>query len=151
LDTGSKLRDHAILGTELFDMKWEPALVFDSERVEIADGGGAVVAGWLGIGSYKKRLALSVQAGLALAPDSGAPRIVAKIRAAIDRHEFGLHRPKRPWDWLSEQFVNRQIEIAAHVEVTPAARAVGRGTGLWSAGALAPLFCPLPSSSCALA
>jgi polyisoprenoid-binding protein YceI len=147
LDTGSKRRNEAILDTELFDMPCEPALVFDSERVQVTDGGGAVMMGWLGVGSYKKRIAVLVETSLVPESDAGGPRFAAKARAAIDRHKFGLHRQKRPWDWLSEQFVDRQIEVAADVEVTPAARAGALGTSLPPRGALEPFLSRIRSSS----
>ena len=35
LETGLRSRDEEILRTELFDQRWEPALEFDSERLEI--------------------------------------------------------------------------------------------------------------------
>jgi polyisoprenoid-binding protein YceI len=147
LDTGSRRRNDAILDTELFDIRWEPALVFDTDQVEVADGGCAVVLGWLGVGSYKRRVAVSIEAGFALASDSGTPRIIAKARAAIDRHEFGLHRQKRPWDWLSEQFVDRQIEIAAHLELMPSSHAGAVLAGLRSRDTLSPYLSRIPATS----
>jgi polyisoprenoid-binding protein YceI len=147
LDTGSNRRNDAILDAEPFDLQWEPALVFDSERVEVAEHGCAVMVGWLGVGTYKRRIAVSIEANLASAPDSGAPRIVAKAHAAIDRHEFGLTRQKRPWDWLSEQFVDRTIDIAADLELMPAARVDTWGAGAGLRDTVAPFVSRIPVSS----
>jgi polyisoprenoid-binding protein YceI len=147
LDTGSTRRNDALLDADLFDMQWEPALVFDSDSVEVVDGGGAVVMGWLSVGSSRKRMAISVQAGSAFSADAEAPRFVAKARAAIDRHEFGLHRHKRAWDWLSEQFVGRHIDIVAHVELVPAAPAIALLTGFRAPRTLASVMSRTSSSS----
>jgi polyisoprenoid-binding protein YceI len=139
LDTGSRRHNDALLGTELFDTQWQSALVFDSDRVEVADGDETIVEGWLSLGSYRRQVCVSVPSVSALAVDSGPPRLVATARATIDRHQFGLRRQKRARDWLSERLVDRQIDVAAHVELIPAPSAVASGHFLRPPGALAPV------------
>jgi polyisoprenoid-binding protein YceI len=139
LDTGSKRRNDTLLETELFDSQWQSALVFDSERVEAAGGDKAVVEGWLGLGSYWKRISVSVESASALAVDSGPPHIVATAHATIDRHQFGLLRKRRGRDWLSERLVDRQVDVAAHLELIPVASAVAPDSFLRPPGARAPV------------
>jgi polyisoprenoid-binding protein YceI len=142
LDTGSRARNDAIFASELFDVCWEPAIVFDSERFEPGSGGPALAFGWLSLHSFRKRIAVSIEeAGLAEVGPSNGRRFVGSASAAIDRHAFGLRRQRRPRDWLSEKLVGQTIEVTAHVEATPTAlspEAVRRmSTG--APGALAPI------------
>jgi polyisoprenoid-binding protein YceI len=128
LDTGSERRNQAILATELFDVAWEPALVFDSETVEANGPGGLVMKGWLGLHSFRKPIVVSVELGSPDGAGAEAAPLVATARASIDRHAFGLRRESRARDWLSERLVGRIIEMTAHVEAAPAALAAARST-----------------------
>jgi len=121
LDTGSRRRDKSILDTELFDVQWQPSLVFDSERLEYTDDGLAVLTGWLGLNSLRKEISLEVT--FSRPPGDGAAGFVATARAAIDRRAFGLRREANARDWLSERFVDRTIEMVAQVVITPPAPA----------------------------
>jgi polyisoprenoid-binding protein YceI len=116
LDTGSEKRNDYILNTELFDIGWEPALVFDSDRFEVNESGHPVVVGWLSLHSYRRQIAVSV--GAALPRDFGlsAPRVATTVRASIKRGMFGLRRKSRPRDWLNDRLVGETIQITAHVE-----------------------------------
>jgi polyisoprenoid-binding protein YceI len=120
LDTGSRARDDAILSTELFDIQWEPAIVFDSERVEPAEGGAAVVLGWLSLHSIRKPIAVTIEATPLASGGSDGPRFSGNARATLDRHAFGLRRERRPRDWLSERLVDETIEVTAHIEAVRA-------------------------------
>jgi polyisoprenoid-binding protein YceI len=121
LDTGSQRLDAAILDSELFDIRWQPGLVFDSDRLERTHDGQAVLIGWLGLHSFRKQISIDVTLHRA-APAADA-EIVATARAAIDRRAFGLRRERRAHDWLSERFVGKIIEMDAHLVAEPAARA----------------------------
>jgi polyisoprenoid-binding protein YceI len=117
IDTGSMRRDNAILATELFDVIAEPALVFDSLRVEALDADCGVVVGWLALNSYRKQIAVKVERGPTRASPPGTVRLGFTARASIERRALGLHRHRHPRDWLSEQLVGDTIDIAASIEL----------------------------------
>jgi polyisoprenoid-binding protein YceI len=116
IDTGSAARDHFILATELFDMHWEPALVFDSVRVEITGVGRGVVLGRLALHSFGKEIAVAIKAKPPRRDDKGVWHLVYTARTSIDRGALGLRRNRYIKDWLGESVVGETIEIAAHVE-----------------------------------
>lgn len=116
IDTGSAARNDFILATELFDTHWEPALVFDSERVEIAGVGRGVVVGRLALHSFGKEIAVTIKAKSPLRDAKGVWHLVYNARTSIDRGALGLRRNRYIKDWLSEAVVGENIEIAAHVE-----------------------------------
>jgi polyisoprenoid-binding protein YceI len=117
LDTGSQRLDAAILDSELFDIQWQPCLVFDSERLERTPDGRAVLIGALGLHSFRKQVSIDVTFDRpALA--AGA-EIIATAHAVIDRRDLGLRRERRPRDWLSERLVDRTIEMDAHLVAEP--------------------------------
>jgi polyisoprenoid-binding protein YceI len=130
IDTGSRRRDDDILDTELFDVSWEPALVFESERFETDDRGQAVMFGLLNLHSYRKNISVSIDASLPREDGAGAPRLVGTARASIDRGALGLRRAGGVSDWLNERFLDKAIEMTAHVEATrqaPVRPALDRG------------------------
>ena len=116
IDTGSTARDAFILATELFDTHWEPALVFDSERVEITGVGRGVVVGHLALHSFVKEIAVAIKAKPPLRDAKGVWHLVYNARTSIDRGALGLRRNRHIKDWLGESVVGENIEIAAHVE-----------------------------------
>jgi polyisoprenoid-binding protein YceI len=122
LDTGSRRRNDAILETELFDIQWQPGLVFDADRIEQTNDDRAILTGWLGLHCLRKQI--SVDVTLSRPPGEKAAELIATARAAIDRRAFGLRREATARDWLSERFVDRTIEMTAHIVATPAAPAV---------------------------
>jgi polyisoprenoid-binding protein YceI len=116
IDTGSAERDELILGTELFDTRWEPALVFDSERIEPAGVGRGIVVGRLALHGVGKEVAVAVEAKAPRLDDGGDWHLIYAARTSIDRGALGLRRNRHMKDWLSEEVVGEIIEIAAHVE-----------------------------------
>jgi polyisoprenoid-binding protein YceI len=116
LDAGTRAHTDAILDTELFDVHWEPAVVFDSERCEVSEGGHAVLVGWLSLHTFRKRIEVSVDV---TPTDDGRAqaRLVGNARATLDRRTFGLRRRARARDWLSERLVDRDVQVTAHVEL----------------------------------
>jgi polyisoprenoid-binding protein YceI len=119
IDTGSAKRDAFILATELFDIHWEPALVFDSERIEITGVGRGFIFGRLALHSFGKEIALAVEAKAPRSDSKGVWHLVYTARTSIDRGALGLRRNRYIDDWLSEAVVGETIEITAHVEVMP--------------------------------
>ncbi|HET6149629.1 MAG TPA: YceI family protein [Polyangia bacterium] len=119
IDTGSVKRDAFILATELFDIHWEPALVFDSERVEITGIGRGLIFGRLALHSFGREIALEVEAKSPRADSKGVWHLVYTARTSVDRGALGLRRNRYNDDWLSEAVVGEIIEITAHVEVMP--------------------------------
>jgi polyisoprenoid-binding protein YceI len=126
LDTGSRRRNDAILETELFDIQWQPGLVFDSDRIDQTNDGHAILTGWLGLHCLRKQISIDVT--LSRPPSEKAAELVATARAAIDRQAFGLRREATARDWLSERFVDRTIEMTAHIVARPAAPALAMAT-----------------------
>ena len=133
--TGSAARDEFILATELFDMHWEPALVFDSERVEMTGVGSGVVVGRLALHSFGKEIAVAIKAKPPRRDDKGVWHLVYTARTSIDRGALGLRRNSYIKDWLGESVVGETIEIAAHIEaardndLTGQADSIDRGGG----------------------
>lgn len=117
IDTGSQRRNDYILGTELFDIRWEPGLVFDGERLDQEEGRGAALHGWLTLHALRKPIAVTIDE-IAPAPDDGRspPRFVSTARASIDRAQLGLRRGRSLVGWLSERMLGDTIQIAARVE-----------------------------------
>jgi polyisoprenoid-binding protein YceI len=116
LSTGSRRRDEEILRTELFDQRWEPALDFDAESVEIDDADRITLPGWLSLRTLRRRFSIAIVSPTIQADPSGALRFVCTARASIDRRALGLHHPNSVRSWLSDQLVGETIEIVAHVE-----------------------------------
>jgi polyisoprenoid-binding protein YceI len=117
VDTGSAKRDAFILATELFDVDCEPALVFDSERVEITGVGRGLIFGRLTLHSFGNEIALAVEAKPPRRDGKGVWYLVYTVHASIERGALGLRRNRYINDWLGEAVVGQMIEIAAHVEV----------------------------------
>jgi polyisoprenoid-binding protein YceI len=116
ISTGSHRRDEEILTTELFDQRWEPALDFDAESVEIDPAERITLPGWLNLRAFRKRLVVTIESPTMELDPSGAPRFVCTARASIDRQALGLQRPKNVGAWLNDQLVGESIEILAHAE-----------------------------------
>ena len=97
IDTGSAKRDKEFLATELLEPQWEPGLVFDSERVDIAgveggvEGGieGGVIIGKLALHGSAREITVAVEPGVPRGGASGARRLVYTARTSIDRGAFG--------------------------------------------------------------
>jgi polyisoprenoid-binding protein YceI len=116
IDTGSTERDEFILATEPFDVHWEPALVFDSERVEIGGVGRGIVVGRVALHGFSREIAVAVEAKAPQPDERGAWHVVYTARASIDRGALGLRRNRYITDWLGEGVVGEAIEIVAHVD-----------------------------------
>jgi len=114
IDTGSPERDDYILGTDLFDVRWEPALVFDSEHVDIDDDRHAAVVGSLTLQSIRKQIVVEIEASL----PQGDGGFAGTARASISRAAFRLRRPSRLGDLLSDAMLGDEIEVAAQIEAT---------------------------------
>jgi polyisoprenoid-binding protein YceI len=119
VNTGSDKRDRYILDTELFDVNFEPGLVFDSERVEIARLNRGIVVGRLSVRSFSDKVKVAVEAKPARRDATGRPHAVYAAHASIDRIAIGLRRSQGISDWLGERVLGRTIQIAAHIEVMP--------------------------------
>jgi polyisoprenoid-binding protein YceI len=118
IETGSPELDAALFETELFDLHWEPAVVFDSTSVEIDDAGHATVVGQLAVHTFRHEIRVAVEGHDPRREDSGARRLAYSARASIDRATFGLRRRRHIVDWLAERCLASAIEIAAHIEIT---------------------------------
>ena len=128
LETGSRGRDRAILRTELFDQRWEPALEFDGERLEIDSSDRMTLVGWLGLRSLRRQIAIDLTAHRLELDGSGAPRFVCTARASIDRRSLGLKKPRHAAHWLADHLLGDTIELMAHVEATREGAGDARGT-----------------------
>lgn len=120
LDTGSPERDQYILSTEPFDVRWEPAVVFDSERMEIADANHGVVVGGLTVQACRQEIAVTVETR-APPPDDpdGATRRRYVARGSLARSAFGLRRtPRHIGDWLADKLLYDAIDFTAHIEAS---------------------------------
>jgi polyisoprenoid-binding protein YceI len=121
LETGSPKRTQAILDTELFDVRWEPAVVFDGDRLQRQDDGRVSLTGEAELHSIRRPLSLSVDVMPSRDADAVTPTLLATAHASVDRRAFGLRRERTARDWLSERLVDRNIEIVAQVVATRAA------------------------------
>jgi polyisoprenoid-binding protein YceI len=119
IDTGSRRCDEEILNTELFAQRWEPALEFDGDLLEIGPSAGITLAGWLSLRGLRKRASVTIDAPWLGLDPSGRPRLVCTARASLDRQALGLRRPRNVRDWLSDRLLDETIEIVAHVEAAP--------------------------------
>jgi len=116
IDTGSRLRDEAILRTELFEQQWEPGLEFDGDRWEIDGADGIRLIGLLGLRGFRKAISIKIDApSLEVDPD-GRPRFVCTAATSIDRKSLGLQHPRVPGHWLSDLLLGEKIEMVAHIE-----------------------------------
>jgi polyisoprenoid-binding protein YceI len=118
LETGSRRRDEAILHTELFDQRWEPALEFDGDRLEIGSSDHMTLVGWLALRSLRKQVSLDLTASTLALDRPGAPRFVCTAKASIDRRSLGLRRPRSVKHWLDDRLLGDTIDVVAHVEAT---------------------------------
>jgi polyisoprenoid-binding protein YceI len=116
LDTGSRRRNDAILETELFDIQWQPGLVFDGDQIEQTTDGRAILTGWLDLHCLRKQISIDVNR---LPSDEKAAELIATARASIDRRAFGLRREATARDWLSERLVDRTIDMSALIVARP--------------------------------
>lgn len=114
IDTASQERDDYILSTGLFDVRWEPALVFDSDHVEIDDARHATVVGLLTLQSIRKPIVLEIEASV---PRSDVS-FKGTAHASISRAAFRLRRPSGLGDLLSDAMLGEKIEIVAQIEAT---------------------------------
>ena len=118
IDTGSNARDEYILSTHLFDVHWEPALVFDSDHVDIDDAEHAAVVGWLTLQAVRKRVVVEIEASVPQPERGGAQRFICSARASISRAAFGLRRSHRGGDLLSDAMLGEEIDMLAQIEAT---------------------------------
>jgi polyisoprenoid-binding protein YceI len=116
IDTGSRSRDDEILRTDLFDQRWEPALEFDGERLEIDASDHLALVGWLGLHSVRKKIRVAVDAYALEVGALKSPRFACSARASIDRRALGLGRTPGVGHWLSDQLLGDTIDIMARVE-----------------------------------
>jgi polyisoprenoid-binding protein YceI len=118
IETGSPRRDAAIFATELFDLHWEPAVVFDSTRVDVHDDRHATLIGQLAVHTFRHEVRVAIEGHAPRREDAGARRLAYSAHASVDRATFGLRRRRHIVDWLAERFLAEAIEIAAEVELT---------------------------------
>jgi hypothetical protein len=118
IETGSPRRNAAIFATELFDLHWEPAVVFDSTRVDVHDDRHATVIGKLAVHTFRHEVRVAIEGHAPGREEVGARRLAYSAHASVDRATFGLRRRRHIVDWLAERFLAEAIEIAAEVELT---------------------------------
>jgi polyisoprenoid-binding protein YceI len=143
IDTGSAKRDESILDTELFDVRWEPGLVFDSEQIALADPHHAVLLGQLALRCLSKEVVVVVEAKAHWREANGSDRRSFIARASIERSAFGLRRRGHLPDWLSDHLLGDRIDIHAYVEAVR--EGLAAGDRLTGPGAGAPVK-PMPSA-----
>ena len=116
IDTGSPNRDDAILHTELFDQREEPALEFDGECLAMDASDHLTVVGWLGLHAFRKKISVAVEDYALAASVSEPPRFICTATASVDRSALGLCRKRGIDHWLSDQLLCDTIDISAHIE-----------------------------------
>jgi len=119
IDTGSRRRDENILSTELFDQRWEPALEFEGDSLDIGPSAGITLSGWVSLRAFRERARVALDAPRLELDPSGRPRFVCTARASLDRQALGLRRSRKISDWLSDRLLGETIEIVANVEAVP--------------------------------
>jgi polyisoprenoid-binding protein YceI len=119
IETGSPKLDAAIFATELFDLQWEPAVVFDSTCVEVDDARHATVIGQLAVHTFRHEIRVAVEAQDPRREEAGARRLAYSAHFSVDRATFGLRRRRHIVDGMAERFLADAIEIAAQVELAP--------------------------------
>ena len=116
IDTGSPSRDDAILRTEVFDQRDEPALEFDGERLEMDASDRLTVVGWLGLHAFRKEISVALEDCSLSDGASESPRFVCTARASVDRGALGLRKKRGIDHWLSDKLLADTIGITAHIE-----------------------------------
>jgi len=116
IDTGSPNRDDAILHTELFDHREEPALEFDGERLAMDAPDHLTVVGWLGLHAFRKKIVVAVEDYALAVGASEPPRFICTAKVSVDRSALGLRRKRGIDHWLSDHLLGDTIDISAHIE-----------------------------------
>jgi polyisoprenoid-binding protein YceI len=117
IDTGSRRRDEELLRTELFDRLWEPALEFDSDRLEFRPS-GAALGGWVTLRAVRARASIEIDSPELNVDASGKPRFVCAARTSLDRKALGMRHAGTAEDWLSDRLLGGKIDIVAHIEAS---------------------------------
>ena len=125
IDTGSARRDESLLDTELFDVRWEPGLCFDSEQMALVDAHHAVLLGQLAVRCLCKQVVVVVEAKAVWRGVDGSDRRSFIARASIERSAFGLRRRGHLPDWLSDRLLGDRVDIDAYVEAVREGLAAG--------------------------
>jgi polyisoprenoid-binding protein YceI len=119
IDTGSRLRDEAILHTELFEQQWEPGLQFDGDRWEIDASNRINLIGSLGLRGFRNLIAVTIDAPALEVDAAGRPRFVCTAATSVDRKALGLQHPHGAGQWLSDRLLGQKIDMLAHIEAVP--------------------------------
>ena len=117
IDTGSTERDQYILSTELFDVRAEPGLVFDADRIEVTDPSHGRIVGWLAIHCSRRRITISIERVAAPQVVGGVEHLIFRASASVSRRALGLRRRDHIRDWLGEQVLDDKIEMMATIEL----------------------------------
>jgi polyisoprenoid-binding protein YceI len=115
-DTGSAKHDERIVAEELFDVQSEPAVVFDSERVQMTDPGHGVVEGRLAVHCVDRKAAASIEAAPPQRDESGVWHLVYNARISIALSALCRGRNKSRKGWLSNFVWGEVVQIVAHIE-----------------------------------
>jgi polyisoprenoid-binding protein YceI len=143
IDTGSARRDESLLDTELFDVRWEPGLVFDSQQMALVDAHHAVLLGQLALRCLSKQIVVVVEAKALWRGVDGSDRRSFIARSSIERSAFGLRRSGHLPDWLSDHILGDRVDIDAYVEAVR--EGLAAGDLLTGPGAGAPVK-PMPGA-----
>ncbi len=118
IDTGSARRDAHILATELFDLPAEPALVFDSDRIDLAAPDGGIIRGLLALNSCRQRVSVLVEQGGLRRDSAGAAHRIYAARGSFLRSALGLRRKGSAGDFLADAILADTVEFEGCFEVT---------------------------------
>lgn len=116
LDTGDRALDAAILRTQLFDNRFEPALAFHGEGFERTGGDRLRLTGWLDLHAIRKPITFEIEPRPLAVEPGAAPRFFCNATGSIARRELGLRGKTGAPYWLSDHLIGSEIHISAHIE-----------------------------------
>jgi hypothetical protein len=122
-DTGSAKHDERINAAGLFDVLWEPALVFDSERLQMSDAGHGVIVGRLAVHCVDREAAVAIEPKAPRRDASGVWHLVCRASTSIHFGALRWRQNQRRGSWLTNLVWGQAVQIVAHVEAvrdTPA-------------------------------
>jgi hypothetical protein len=122
-DTGSMKQDERILATELFDVQMEPALVFDSELIQMTDPAHGVVMGRLAVHCVEREAVASIEARAPRRDENGVWHIVYDAQTSVTFGALGRRQTRGRGSWLTNLLWGEAVQLSAHIEAareTPA-------------------------------
>jgi len=111
-----EFREHVVRGDDFFAADAHPLLTFRSTRIELAEDGGAIVSGELGVRGVSRAVNATGRFFPPTEDPFGGTRLGLELEATIDRRSWGM-------DWQMPlpnggDALGWRIEITAHLELT---------------------------------